>query len=167
MKNLSENYLLWKSSTYILNLSLHCPGILYKLELLRNSVYTWNYWGVCLRHLLFTETWALFKVKGIIVYSPRFALFNKMAKTVKWQPRISCVLLLSFLLHHQYSSNFTARNKKRECFLFVIRTESLIWVYFTHWLHRCSVTHWYKFPPQLPILHTTLLYLDKQRNATT
>lgn len=29
------------------------------------------------------------------------------------------------------------------------------------------MTHWFKFPPQLPTLHTTLLHFDKLRNTTT
>lgn len=73
----------------------------------------------------------------------------------------------SFPWHHQQSLYFTARNKKCECFLFVFRAESLIWVYFTNWQHRRYMTPWYKFPSQWPHLHTTLSYLEDPGKAST
>lgn len=92
-----------------------------------------------------------------------------MTKAVKQRLRISsrCSSASSVLFYHQYGSNFTVRDKRCECFLFVIRTESFIWVYFTNWLHRLYMTHWFKFPSQLPTLHTALLHCDRLWNTTT
>lgn len=92
-----------------------------------------------------------------------------MTKAVKRQLRISSRSspASSVRFYHQYGSNFTVRDKRCECFPFVIRTESFIWVYFTNWLHRFYMTHWFKFPSQLPTLHTALLHFDRLRNTST